>query len=387
MPPEGAAEGSSWHRWQLPGPADCLDAVAPCAPEGSGAAADKPPSQCLASCCRRYRSSCTCVVSCHLVTRLCHVIRLYGRCTVWRPQSSELYSDIMPLVVYEPPIICTALRMQGCTGLQLAPWVLRALEGMELGQRPDQVRTKANARRHEQAGACLATAAGAQAVQSLRAAAEARKNSGSMACTSGRPDSSMSAGDSSSAAPAGSRSSPGSSWGRVQQLSEEAVDHMESLLHAEELHSSVRSACLASLAPTSAELRFLAALQGQHEQQASLDRLCADSWSQHTSPAYFHSALGGCQLLQILCPELTASVPSLSGQLSGGQTGQQLRSRAADTALEPMQEPWRAQHRGLLHLLAAAQLQREGESSCTSHTESSLAPCLPCDADALSVSL
>ena len=227
--------------------------------------------------------------------------------------------------------------------------------------------SKARARRHEQAGACLATAASARAMQALHAAAEARQNSGSMACTSGRADSSMLAGDCGLAAPAGSRGAHTGSWGSVQQLTEEAIEHLESLLHAEELHCGVRLACLAGLAPATAELRFLAALQGQHKLQASLDRLCADSWRQQPSPANLQSALRDCQLSQMLCPQVTASVSSLSGQLGSGQTGQQLRLLAADAALEPVQDHWRALHRGLLHLLAATQLQREGESPRTSH--------------------
>ena len=145
---------------------------------------------------------------------------------------------------------------------------------------------------------------------------------------------------------------------------------MDILLRAPEMSSGVRQACMASCAPTTADLRFLAALHGQHELQASIDTLCADAWSLQPSPANLHSALGGCQLAQMLCPELTTSLPDQSSQLDSGQTGQQLRSLAADSATKPLQELWHALHRGRLHLLAAAQLQREGESSQTSRTDS-----------------
>ena len=246
--------------------------------------------------------------------------------------------------------------------------MLRALEGMELEQKPGEALAKAAARRHEQAGACLATAVSAPAVQALHAAAEARRNSGSMACTSGRADSRMAAHDSSMAAPAGSRGTHSSSWGSVQQLTQAALQHMEALLCTQELHGGVRKACSANLAPATAELRFLTALQGQPELQTSLDRLCAESWRGQPSTASLHSALGGCQLSQMLSPELTASLPVLDGELGSGQTGQQLCSLAATSALELSQGPWHALQRGLLHLLAAAQLQREGTTLHIFHT-------------------
>lgn len=249
-----------------------------------------------------------------------------------------------------------ACGLCGCTGLRLALPVLKVLEGMESDQKTDQVSGKAKARRQEQAGACLAAAVRGYAMPALHAAAEARRNSGSMACTSGRADSSTAAGS--------SRSSQGSSWGRVRRLTHEAVQHMGILLCAPGMSSGVGQACVASCAPETAELRFLAALQGQHELQASIDTSRADAWSRQPSPAGLHSALGGCQLAQMLCPELTALLPEQSRQLGSGRTGQQLRSLAADSVSKP------AQHRGLLHLLAAAQLQREGESSQTSRTAS-----------------
>ena len=222
---------------------------------------------------------------------------------------------------------------------------------------------KAKARRQEQAGACLAAVASACAAQALRAAAEVRRSSGWMACTSGRADS--------SAAADGRRSSAGGTcWGRARRLMQEAVQHMDVLLCAEGMSSGVRQACLASCAPETAELRFLAALHGQHELQARVDTLCADSWSLQPSPASLHSALGGCQLAQMLCPELTTALPDQSSQLGSGQTGQQLRVLAADSATKPLQDLWHALRRGWLHLLAAAQLQREGESLRSYRTDS-----------------
>ena len=237
--------------------------------------------------------------------------------------------------------------------------MLQALEEVEAGQKAGQAPDKAQARRREQAGACLAAAASARGVQALQAAGKARMNTSSMAGTSGRADSTAGGTDN-------DRGTAGSStWGRARQLTQEAVEHMEDLLRAQEIHGGVRRACLSSLAPVTAELRFLAALQGQHDLQASLDRLCTDSWSRQPFPANLHSALGGCQLSQMLCPELTTLLPDIDGQRRSGQTGHQLRCLAADSAMEPLQEPWRAVRRGLLHLLAAAQLQREGETSGT----------------------
>ena len=240
--------------------------------------------------------------------------------------------------------------------------MLKALDKTAARQKAGQAPDKAQARRIEQAGACLAAAASARAVQALQAASEARRASGSMARTSGRADGITGMAD-------GSRGSgSSSSWSRARQLTQAAVEHTEHLLHSQEMPGGVRRACLASMAPATAELRFLAALQGQHELQASLDRLCTDSWIQQPFPANHHSALGGCQLSQMLCPELTTSLPDVDNELGSGQTGQQLRCLAADSATQPLQEPWRAVRRGLLHLLAAAQLQREGESLEASHT-------------------
>lgn len=237
------------------------------------------------------------------------------------------------------------------TGLQLAPLILKALEQVDPEQKAEHVPNKAYAKIYEQAGACLATALSARAVQALHAAAQAHQISGSPAASSGRAGTST------------GRSSSSSStvWQRVQQLSEEAVKHMVSVQCAQDLHSSVRVACMASLAPAAAELRYLTALQGQHELQASLDRIFAESWPQQSFPAALHSAFGGCQLSHMLSPEVSACLADgLSSELGPGQTGQQLRQRAADSALQPLQESWRSFLRGALHLLAASRLQREG---------------------------
>ena len=237
------------------------------------------------------------------------------------------------------------------TGLQLAPLVLKALKQVDPEQKAERVQNKAYAKIYEQAGDCLATAVGARAVQALHAAAQTRQISSSPASSSGR------AGTISGS----STSSSSTGWQRVRQLSQEAVKHMESVQCAQDLHGSVRAACMASLAAAAAELRYLTALQGQHELQASLDRMFAESWPQQPFPAALHSAFGGCQLSHMLSPEVSACLADgIIPELGPGQTGQQLRQRAADSALQPLQESWRSFHRGALHLLAASRLQREG---------------------------
>ena len=143
----------------------------------------------------------------------------------------------------------------------------------------------------------------------------------------------------------------------------EAVEHMVSALGAEGLHSGVQASCITALAPIAAELSFLAALQGQHEAQARLVRLFAESWRLQ-APLACLSRCRGCQLLQMLSPEATCSSGEGPGSLLGSrQSGQQLAQLAADSAQQPLQEPWRSVCRGRAHLLAAAQLQREGACS------------------------
>ena len=231
--------------------------------------------------------------------------------------------------------------------------MLRAVEGIDPEGKVGQAPNKAQALQHEQAGACLA----------LHAAAEARRTSGSLACASGRA--------AGSAAPADNRScSRNSAWCQARQLAQAAVEHMEAILCTQQVDSRVRGTCMARLAPVTAELRFLTALQGQHELQASLDRLHEDSWTPEQFTSIAPGALGGCLLSQLLCPELTPSLPDdLRVQPGSRHAGQQLRQLAADSATKPLRDPWCAVHRGFLHLLAATQLQREGDSSWTSHTD------------------
>jgi len=264
------------------------------------------------------------------------------------------YPHLAAIFLPEASSISTRSEMCMClclTGLQLAPRILKALEEVDPEQKAERVPNKAYSKIYEQAGACLATAVRARAVQALHAAAQAHQISGSPASSSGRAGTSTGR----------STSSSSTVWQRVQQLSEEAVKHMDSVQCAQDLHSSVRVACMASLAPAAAELRYLTALQGQHELQASLDRIFAESWPQQPFPAALHSAFGGCQLSQMLSPEVSACLADgMISELGPGQTGQQLRQRAADSALQPLQESWRSFHRGALHLLAASRLQREG---------------------------
>ena len=237
---------------------------------------------------------------------------------------------------------------------------MKALEELS----PDQALSKGRAKTRGQAASCLAAAASAPAALALRAAAEARTSSSAAASTNGR----------STAVDEYCRGESASRWPRAKELTEAAVLQMELMLSSANLHDSVAQPCKASLAPAVAELRFLTALQGQHKLQASLDRLFAETWRQQGSSASAHSACSGCQLSQLVSPQVTprVSADSLTMQvgsaLDGGLTGQQLAQLAADAALQPIQEPWRSLHRGRLHLLAASQLQREGRiSPATTH--------------------
>ena len=189
----------------------------------------------------------------------------------------------------------------------------------------------------------------------LQAADEARRECHSTAGTS----------DLSSARDGTSDNSSSSSrWQEVQRLTIVAVENMVSALGAEGLHSGVQASCTAALAQTAAELSFLAALQGQQEAQARLDRLFAESWRMQAPLACLDSACRGCLLLQMLSPEATCSSGMGRGSLLvSGQSGQQLAQLAAHSAQQPLQEPWRSVCRGRAHLLAAAQLQREGACS------------------------
>ena len=190
----------------------------------------------------------------------------------------------------------------------------------------------------------------------LQAAAEGRRECHSIAEAAGLPAS----------ADGTSNNSSGSRWQEVQELTVEAVKHMVSALGAEGLHSSVQAACTAALAPIAAELSFLAALHGQQEAQARLDRLFAESWRLQAPLACLSSAHGGCQLLQLPTSGATCSSGQVPGSMpASGQSGQQLAQIAADSAQQPLQEPWRSVCRGRAHLLAAAQLQREG--ACALH--------------------
>ena len=139
-------------------------------------------------------------------------------------------------------------------------------------------------------------AASSRAMLALQAADEARRACHSTVGTSGLTSS---ADD--------TNSSSGSRWQEVQSLTVEAVEHMVSALSAEGLHSGIQTSCTAALAPSAAELSFLAALQGQQEAQARLDRLFAESWRLQAPPAYLGSACRGCRLLQMLRPEATRS--------------------------------------------------------------------------------
>ena len=193
----------------------------------------------------------------------------------------------------------------------------------------------------------------------LKAADEARRECHSTAGTSGLIP---------SADDTNSKGSSSSRWQEVQRLTTEAVEHLVSALGAEGLHSGVHASCTAALAPTAAELSFLAALQGQPEAQARLDRLFTESWRLQAPLACLSSACRGCQLLQMLSPEATSSSGEGPGSLLvSGQSGQQLAQLAADSAQEPLQEPWRSACRGRAHLLAGAQLQREGARSVCLH--------------------
>lgn len=242
--------------------------------------------------------------------------------------------------------------------------MVKALEELSPEQAPDQAISKGRAKTCGQAASCLAAAASAPAALALRAAAEARTSSSAAVSTYGR------------SAPVDEycRGKSASRWPRAKELTEAAVLQMELMLSSADLHDSVAQPCKASLAPAAAELRFLTALQGQHKLQASLDRLFAGTWRQQGSPASAHSACSGCQLSQLVSPQVTPRVSAdsmtmqVGSALDRGLTGQQLAQLAADAALQPMQEPWRSLHRGCLHLLAASQLQREGGMSpATTH--------------------
>ena len=233
--------------------------------------------------------------------------------------------------------------------------MLTALEAFASHEGHQEAPSRSSARLQEQAASCLAAAASHRAVLALQAADEACRECHSTAGTS----------DLSSATDGTiDNSSSSSRWQEIQRLTVEAVEHMVSALGAEGLPSGVQASCTAALAPTAAELSFLAALQGQQEAQARLDRLFAESWRLQPPPAGLYSACRGCQLLQMLSPEAACSSgEGLGSVLVSGQCGQQLAQLAADSAQQPLQEPWRSACRGRAHLLAAAKLQREGACS------------------------
>lgn len=258
-----------------------------------------------------------------------------------------------------------AERRQGKTLLacfaafQLACGVVKALEELSPEDAPDQALSKGCAKMRGQAASCLAAAASMPAGLALHAAAEARTSSNAAASSHGRSTTVDENGVGESSC----------RWPRTKELTETAVLRIELMLSSADLHDSVAQPCKASLAPAAAELRFLTALQGQHKLQASLDRLFAETWRQQGSPASAHSACSGCQLSQLVSPQVTlrAYADSMTMHVGSapdrGDTGQQLAQLAADAALQPIQEPWRSLHRGRLHLLSASQLQREGETS------------------------
>lgn len=225
-------------------------------------------------------------------------------------------------------------------------------------------------RQHNLAASSLVADAGAKAVLALQAAAEARKSSNSSTGTSGRGAAQADSG--------ASRTSNG--WQQAQQLTEEAVEHIRISLSAIDLQNRDLQPCLAALAPAAAELRFLTALRGQHELQASMDELFADAWATQPFPANVHSTSDGCQLSQLISgPSVTAkSAEALASaaKVSRGQRGQQLRQVAADSALQPLREPWRSAHRGRLHLLAASQLHGEGAHTGPQHAAAAV-HCVP----------
>ena len=243
--------------------------------------------------------------------------------------------------------------------LRLARGVVKTLEELSPEEAPDQALSKGRAKTRGQAASCLAAAASVPAGLALRAAAEARTSSNAASSTYGR----------SAAVDEYGGGESSSRWPRTTELTETAVLQIELMLSSADLHDSVAQPCKASLAPAAAELRFLTALQGQHKLQASLDRLFAETWRQQGSPASVHSACSGCQLSQLVSPQVTlrAYADSVTMHVGSapdrGHTGQQLAQLAADAALQPIQEPWRSLHRGRLHLLSASQLQREGERS------------------------